>query len=121
MRVPVRSVSGIGNTLSDLRWPLTVLGERHFSNVAEFGRHLEAVQRLVHGREPLLGERRLITLRHMIQHFRDFYDGKEVLLRLREHGSGAEASVAELIARNGQIRTQYSATLNNCHLAQRGK
>jgi hypothetical protein len=102
----------IWDVLSDLRLAADRLWDRAtHRNVNEFGRHFEAVRRMLYGREVLLPEPHLTTLKRVIDQFRDFYDGKQGLLEVRATLPVDEQAVARLIERNGQVRMGFHETL----------
>ncbi|MGH7886414.1 MAG: hypothetical protein ACREPG_00990 [Candidatus Binatia bacterium] len=102
----------IWDALSDLRLSADRLWERATQrNVDEFGRHFEAVRRMLYGREVLIPEPHLGTLRGLIYQFRDFYDGKQGLLSIRRTRPHDEEAVATLIACNGRVRIGFNDTL----------
>ena len=102
----------IWDALSDLRLSADRLWERATRrNVDEFGRHFEAVRRMLYGREVLLPKPYLGTLQGLIDQFRDFYDGKQGLLDIRRTRPNDEEAVATLIASNRLIRVGFNETL----------
>lgn len=104
----------IWDTLCDLRLAADRLWDRATPrNVKEFGRHFEAVRRIVYGSEVLIEDPHLATLRTLIDDFREFYDGKGGVLELRRQQPPDEAAIDSLIARNGQVRQRFAATLEN--------
>lgn len=102
----------IWDTLCDLRLAADRLWDRATPrNVEEFGRHFQAVRRVVYGREVLIEEPHLATLRRLVDAFREFYDGKEGLLELRRQVPPNQEAIVRLIDRNGQVRKSFAATL----------
>lgn len=103
----------IWDSLSDLRLSADRLWEHATQrNVDEFGRHFEAVRRMLYGREVLLPEPHLSKLRTLIDQFREFYDGKQGLLDIRRTRPNDAAAVATLIARNGRVRIGFTESLD---------
>lgn len=102
----------IWDTLCDLRVAADRLWDRATPrNVEEFGRHFQAVRRVVYGGEILIEEPHLTALRRLVDDFREFYDGKEGLLELRKQVPPNQEAIARLIDRNGQVRERFAATL----------
>ncbi|GEM_PF-6966773 len=103
----------IFEVLSDLRlsadrlWDLVTQ-----RNVNEFGRHLEAVRKMLYGKELILPQPQLGKLQELINQFEEFYKGKQGLLEIYESNRSSDSdSIARLIAHNKSVRDEFNVTV----------